>query len=45
LGEPVARDTSQAKYAVTSLVPGSNVMVVVDPTKLFRLTAAGILRR
>jgi hypothetical protein len=45
LGEPVARDTAQPKYAVASLVPGTNVMVVFDPTKLFRLAAGGILRR
>lgn len=42
LGEPVARDTSQSKYAVTALVAGSKVMVVYDRAKLFKLIAARI---
>ncbi|TFW31852.1 HD-GYP domain-containing protein [Massilia horti] len=43
LGEPVARDTSQPKYAITSLLSGTKVMVVFDRIKLFRLTSTGNL--
>lgn len=42
LGEPVARDTSQSKYAVTGVVARSKVMVVYDRAKLFKLTVTRI---
>lgn len=41
LGEPVVRDTTQARFAVTSLVPRNKIMVVYDRARLFQLCAAG----
>lgn len=38
LMEPVVRDTSQAKFAVASLVAKNKVMVLYNPAELFRLT-------
>jgi hypothetical protein len=43
LGEPVARDTSQSTFAVTSLVAKAQVMVVFDRAKLFRQVGTGNL--
>lgn len=40
LGEPVARDTSLARYAVTSLVAKGKMMVVFDRARLFAMTRA-----
>jgi hypothetical protein len=41
LGEPAARDTTQSRYAVVSIIPKSKVMVVFDRAKLFQMVGTG----
>lgn len=41
LMEPVARDTTQSRHTVVSIIPKSKVMVVFDRARLFQMTAVG----